>query len=114
MGQYPTSNANTEERSRKRYAFFDKNNTNEDINLSLVLKFQKQGLYEIQEADRSGRPTDADEARLQELVEEDKYAATRELAKKLDVGAMAISRSMLNLTYNFNRWVPHELTQADK
>ena len=72
--------------------------------------------YDIEEAERCGRPTDVDEARLRELVEEDQYATTRELGKELDVSAMSISRAMhrINLTYKFNRWVPHELTQAHK
>ncbi|KFM71984.1 Histone-lysine N-methyltransferase SETMAR, partial [Stegodyphus mimosarum] len=71
--------------------------------------------YGIQEAERSGQPTDVDKADLQELVE-DQYATTQELAKKLDISAMFISHAMqcINLTYKFNCWVPHELTQADK
>ncbi|KFM74450.1 Histone-lysine N-methyltransferase SETMAR, partial [Stegodyphus mimosarum] len=71
---------------------------------------------DIQEAEHSGQPTDFDEARLRDLAEEDQYATTRELAKELDVKAIYISRAMyrVTLTHKFNRWVPQELTRADK
>ncbi|KFM65379.1 Mariner Mos1 transposase, partial [Stegodyphus mimosarum] len=72
--------------------------------------------YDIQEAEHSGRHTDAEEASLQEFMEEHQYATTQELAKELDVSAMFISRvtHRINVTYKFSRWVPHELPQADK
>ncbi len=55
--------------------------------------------YNIQEAECSGRPTDVDDARLWEFVE-DQYSTTQELAKELDVRTMSISRAMhhINLT----------------
>ncbi|XP_035214014.1 histone-lysine N-methyltransferase SETMAR-like [Stegodyphus dumicola] len=71
--------------------------------------------YDIQKTKRCGRSTDVDESLMRELVEEDQYATIRELAEELHVSAMSISRAMhlINLTYKFNRWVPHELTRAE-
>ncbi|XP_035208125.1 histone-lysine N-methyltransferase SETMAR-like [Stegodyphus dumicola] len=70
---------------------------------------------DIQEAERSGRPVDVDEARLREL-KEDQCATARELAKEIDVRTMSIRCTVhgINLTYKFNRWKPQELAQADK
>ena len=79
------------------------------------LKFKNKD-YDIQEKESSGHRTDVDEACTQWLVEEDQYATTWKLAKELDVSDMSTYHVMLriNLTYKFNCWVPHELTQADK
>ncbi|KFM73399.1 Histone-lysine N-methyltransferase SETMAR, partial [Stegodyphus mimosarum] len=82
-------------------------------------KFKNED-YDIQEAELSGKPTDVDEVCMREFVEEDHYETTKELdvklATELDVSAMFIYRAMhhINLTYKFNRWVLHELPQADK
>ena len=62
----------------------------------------KKKVYDFQETELSGLPTDVDEVRLRGIVE--------------DVNALPISRAMhrINLTYKIKRWVPHELTQANK
>ncbi|KFM74816.1 hypothetical protein X975_02217, partial [Stegodyphus mimosarum] len=68
--------------------------------------------YDIGEAKRSGQFTYADKACLQELVEENQYATTRELAKELDISIIFIS--CINVMYKFNRRLLHELIQAHK
>lgn len=50
-------------------------------------KFKNKG-YDIQEAERSDRPTDCDEASLREFVKEDQYSTTRELAMGLNASAI--------------------------
>ena len=67
----------------------------------------------IQEAEFFSPRTDVDGARLREFVEEDQYSTTKELTKELDFSTMPISRTMINLTYKFNRWVSYELNEAD-
>ena len=62
--------------------------------------------HNIQEFEHSCWPADVDEA----------CQTTQELAKELDVSAMFISHTIhhINLTYKYNPWLLHELTQADK
>ena len=65
--------------------------------------------YDIQKEERSGRPTDDNEARRQEVSEE-------ELEKELDVSDLSISCVIhgINVTYEFNRLLSHELIQTIK
>ena len=53
---------------------------------------------------------------LKELVEEGQYSTTKKLTKELDVTVMSLNRAKhcIDLTYKFNCWVPHELSQEDK
>ncbi|KFM69950.1 Histone-lysine N-methyltransferase SETMAR, partial [Stegodyphus mimosarum] len=70
--------------------------------------------YNIQEAQRSGQPIDVNEARQRELVEEDQFATTSELAKEFSAMSISLTMHPINLTFKFNHWVPYERTQADK
>ena len=45
----------------------------------------RSGNFDLNDKDRSGRPAEADDEELQEILEEDPRKSTRELAKKLAV-----------------------------
>lgn len=72
--------------------------------------------FDIEDESRAGRPTVIDETELRKSIDEDQNATSRELASHFNVSQTTIIRALKNigLTYKFNRWVPHDLTQNDK
>lgn len=65
---------------------------------------------------RSGRPTVVSDKDLQAAIAEDRHQTTRDLGLEFKVHHSTIADALkrLNLSYKFNRWVPHELSYMNK
>ncbi|GBM36339.1 Histone-lysine N-methyltransferase SETMAR [Araneus ventricosus] len=72
--------------------------------------------FDIEDEPRSGRPIEVDCEQLKQIIDQDRNVSTRTIALELDVCQTAIVNALkrINLTFKFNRWVPHELTAEDK
>ncbi|GBN35184.1 PiggyBac transposable element-derived protein 3 [Araneus ventricosus] len=76
----------------------------------------KAGNFDIEDEPRSGRPTKVDCEELKQMIDQDRNVSTRTIALELDVCQKIIVNTLkhINVTFKFNRWVPHELTAEDK
>ena len=76
----------------------------------------RSGVTSLQDEPFPGRPTVVNDDDLKKVVEEDQNVTTREVAAVFGVDQSTIVRALrrLNLTYKFNRWVPHNLNDKDK
>nr|XP_042901741.1 histone-lysine N-methyltransferase SETMAR-like [Parasteatoda tepidariorum] len=74
------------------------------------------GNFNIEDEPRSGRPIEIDCDQLKQIIDQDRNVSTRTIALELDVCQKTIVNALkrINLTFKFNRWVPHELTAEDK
>ncbi|GBM99974.1 Histone-lysine N-methyltransferase SETMAR [Araneus ventricosus] len=74
----------------------------------------KAGSFDIEDEPRSGRPIEVDCEQLKQIIGQDKNVST--IALELDFYQKTIVNAMkcINVTFKFNRWVPHELTAEDK
>lgn len=70
----------------------------------------------IQDKPHSGRPSKVKEDDVLAAIGEDRHLTTRELSVMLAVSKSCIYDTLcrMNLTYKFNRWVPHVLTLRNK
>lgn len=78
-------------------------------------KFKKGNFY-LEDKIRSGRPSEFDEERLQELLKEDGRQTSRELAEKIGCTHPTILRHLHSMGFEqkFGAWVPHKLSDQDK
>lgn len=76
----------------------------------------KKGDLTLEDASRSGRPSDVDDAILQSELKADPFSTTRELADRLQVSQTSITNHIRQLGYiqKWSKWVPHELTEKNK
>ncbi|GBN21963.1 Histone-lysine N-methyltransferase SETMAR [Araneus ventricosus] len=76
----------------------------------------KAGNFDIDDEPRSGRPIEVDCEQLKQIIDQDRNVSTRTIALELDVCQKTIVNALkrINVTFKFNRWVPHELTAEDK
>ncbi|GBM57973.1 hypothetical protein AVEN_72923-1 [Araneus ventricosus] len=72
----------------------------------------KDGNFDIEDEPRSGHPIEVDCEQLKKITDQDRNVSTRTIALELDVCRKTIVNALkrINVTFNFNRWVPHELT----
>jgi histone-lysine N-methyltransferase SETMAR len=92
-------------------------------------RFQKEGM-ELGDKERSGRPREIDRQAVLSAIEENPTATTRMLAEDFSCGQSSIVEilqeagiffvdflldfSILGLVWKKTRWLPHELTEAQK
>ncbi|GBO00614.1 hypothetical protein AVEN_139202-1 [Araneus ventricosus] len=71
----------------------------------------KAGNFDIEDEPRSGRHIEVDCEQLKKIIDQDRNVSTRTIALELDVCQKTIVNALkrINVTFNFNRWVPHEL-----
>ncbi|GBN26635.1 Histone-lysine N-methyltransferase SETMAR [Araneus ventricosus] len=76
----------------------------------------KAGNFDIEDESRSGRPIEIDCEQLKQIFDQDRIVSIRTIALELDVCRKTIVNTLkcINLTFKFNRWVPHELTAENK
>ncbi|KMQ81406.1 histone-lysine n-methyltransferase setmar [Lasius niger] len=76
----------------------------------------KAGNFDIEDEPRSGRPIEVDCEQLKQIIDQDRNVSTRTIALELDICQKTVVNALkrINLTFKFNRWVPHELTAEDK
>ncbi|CAD5232241.1 unnamed protein product [Bursaphelenchus xylophilus] len=73
----------------------------------------KKGDFELDDAPRSGRPTEFDEEHLIALLKEDARQTTRELAQRMGCGTTTVSNHLQSMGFiqKLGAWVPHEQNQ---
>ncbi|GBN47208.1 Histone-lysine N-methyltransferase SETMAR [Araneus ventricosus] len=76
----------------------------------------KAGNFDIEVEPRSDRYIEVDCEQLKQIIDQDRNVSARTIALELDVCQKTIVDALkrINLTFMFNRWVPHELTAEDK
>ncbi|GBN69784.1 Histone-lysine N-methyltransferase SETMAR [Araneus ventricosus] len=76
----------------------------------------KAGDFDIEDEPRSGRPIEVDCEHLKQIIDQVRNVSTRTIALELDICQKTTVNALkrINLTFKFNRWMPHELTAEDK
>lgn len=79
-------------------------------------KHFKEGNFSLEDSPRSGRPSEFDEDRLNDLIHDDPRQTTRELAEKLGCGQTTVVRHLntMGKVQKWGVWVPHELQDHHK
>ena len=69
--------------------------------------------FDLNDKERSGRPVEADDNRLEELLEEDPRQSSRELALALSVTHTTVLNRLhaLGKVQKVGKWVPHKLSE---
>ena len=75
----------------------------------------KTGDYDLNDKERSGRPVEADDELLEELLEEDPRQSSRELAMALSVSHTTVLSRLheLGKVQKVGKWVPHKLSEVN-
>ncbi|GBN11876.1 Histone-lysine N-methyltransferase SETMAR [Araneus ventricosus] len=78
-------------------------------------KFKDEN-FDIEDESRPGRAIKVDCEQLKQIINQDRNVSARIIALELDVCQKTIVYALkrINVTFKFNRWVPHELTAEDK
>jgi [histone H3]-lysine36 N-dimethyltransferase SETMAR len=76
----------------------------------------RSGDTNLEDAPRSGKPSEFDDQALISLLKTDNRQTTRDLAEQLGVSAMTVDRHLEALGYmsKLGAWVPHDLKETDK
>ena len=76
----------------------------------------KSGNFNLNDAQRSGRPSVIDETLLEELVTADPRLSSEHMANILDCSTTTIKNHlhMIGKSYRAGVWVPHDLTEKNK
>jgi len=76
----------------------------------------RSGVRNLEDDPIPGRPTVLPDDELRQTIQENGNVTTRQLAVRFDVShpTIVLALKRLNLTYKFNRWVPHTLTDKNK
>lgn len=74
------------------------------------------GDFELDDAPRSGRPSQFDDGRLVELLKEDSRQTSKELGEKIGCSQRTIINHLHSLGYTqkTGAWLPHMLTEKNK
>nr|XP_042906148.1 histone-lysine N-methyltransferase SETMAR-like [Parasteatoda tepidariorum] len=74
------------------------------------------GNFNIEDEPRSGLPIEVDCYQLKQIIDQDRNVSTRTIALEHDVCQKTKPNALkrINLTFKFNRWVPHELTAEEE
>ena len=75
----------------------------------------RSGNFDLIDKDRSGRPAEADDEKLEEILEEDPIKSTRELAIELAVSQTTVCNRLkaLGKILKAGKWVPHQLSEIN-
>lgn len=73
----------------------------------------KEGLFDVEDAEREGRPRKCEDETLQALLDEDNTQTQQELAEALHVDQSVVSRRLrgMGMVQKFGKWLPHALTE---
>ena len=73
------------------------------------------GDRDLNDKERTGRPVEADDDLLEELLEEDPRRSTRELALMLSVSQPTVCNRLhaLGKVQKVGKWIPHELSEVN-
>lgn len=73
----------------------------------------EEGLFDVEDAQREGRPKKFEDEKLQALLDEDNKQTQQELAEALNVDQSVVSRRLhgMGMIQKLGNWIPHELTE---
>ncbi|XP_012240641.1 histone-lysine N-methyltransferase SETMAR-like [Bombus impatiens] len=73
----------------------------------------RSGDFSLKNAQRSGRPVEADETHIKAVIDSDRHSTTREIAEKLNVSHTCIKKKLKQLGYvkKLDLWVSHSLKE---
>ena len=76
----------------------------------------KSGNFDLKDASRSGRPSEFDEVRLNQLLHEDARQTTRELAERIGFNKSTVAEHLQSMgkVQKLGAWVPHVLSENNK
>ncbi|PRD20333.1 UNVERIFIED_CONTAM: Histone-lysine N-methyltransferase SETMAR [Trichonephila clavipes] len=74
------------------------------------------GNFDLEDESRSGYSIEVDCNQLKQITDQDRNVSTRTIALELDFRQKTSNNALkrINLTFELNCWVPHELTIGDK
>jgi len=80
-----------------------------------VTKF-KDGIFDVEDQEKSGRPSLHIDEQIRDCIEENKYATTSSIALSLGVSKDAVRVHLLKIgkRYLCNRWLPHHLSDNNR
>ena len=72
----------------------------------------REGNRNLEDEERTGRPTEVDANNLLTLIEEDPRLSTKELARQLNCNFSTVARHLekFGKTCRSGKWVPHKLS----
>lgn len=75
----------------------------------------KDGEFDVEDKERSGRPKTFKDAELEALLDEDPCQTEKELSEQLNVTHQCVSQRLhaLGLVQKLGNWLPHELKERD-
>lgn len=75
----------------------------------------RSGNFDLQDAARGGRPVEADDDKIQALVDANRRVTTREIAERLNLSNSTVHDHLkgLGLVSKLDIWVPHILTERN-
>ena len=76
----------------------------------------RSGDFNLNDHERSGRPSTTDDALLEELINSDPRLTTEQMSNTLGCSATTVKTHlhMIGKSYKAGVWVPHELTEKNK
>ncbi|KAL4478243.1 hypothetical protein ABPG72_016555 [Tetrahymena utriculariae] len=76
----------------------------------------RSGDYNLNDSQRSGRPIELFDQKLEDLLEEDPRQSTRELADQLGFDHTTVGRRLAEMgkVQRIGKWIPHQLSQNNK
>lgn len=106
---------NAAEATRKICRAFGQNTVTERTAQNWYRTF-RSGDMTLEDQPRSGRPSSLDEEQLKQAIEEDSSLTCQESAERFNVSDETIRRHLhqLGKTWRLSKWVPHQLTDANK
>ncbi len=75
----------------------------------------RTGDFDLNDKERTGRPVEANDALLEELLQEDPRRSTRELAFEMSVSQTTVCERLraLGKVQKVGKWVPHQLSEIN-
>jgi len=75
----------------------------------------RSGDFDVNDAPRSGRPTEINSSDVKAIIDENPFQSVREIAATLNISHTSVENHLRQLGYVFrdNVWMPHELTEAN-
>ena len=73
----------------------------------------RSGDFDLEDAPRSGRPTEVDDDKIKAMIENNRSSTIREVAEKFNISHTYVERHLKQLGYvnKLDIWVPHKLNE---
>jgi len=75
----------------------------------------RSGNFNLEDAPRSGRPSEINDDEIKALIENDRHLTAEEIAKRINISATQIRAHLKAMGYvkKVDIWVPHELSEKN-